>query len=190
MNTGIELFIADLPDNNVNFGSENGGDAFKSHCGDYGGVLTTPLSQSELDAILGVEDISSSCVFMSIAAYGDGDYPNVLTFYTDDDKTQQLPYTNWLVSAGFPEQPTNAFIEPDRCTWMDLGNGAGGVWKNEPCNGSLSIENHCGLCRAPCTAGCGGGKLALLTENIVVIFRINLTPRFISIFDTYNLSPL
>ena len=188
MNTGIDLFIADLPDNNGILGFETGGDAFKPYCIEHGGALTTPLSQSELDAILQVEDIDSSCQWMSIAAYGDGEFSNALTFYTDDGMTQQLPYKNWA-SGGFPVQPTNSLFEPFRCTWMDLGDGWNGVWKNEACNGSfLAIQNHCGLCRAPCTAGCGGGKLALLTENIVVIFRINLTFRFISFFNTHNLS--
>ena len=98
MNTGIDLFIADLPGFDYGYSEEFGYGVgnFKSHCEDNGGVLTTPLSQSEVDAILEV-DTDSSCQYMSIAAYGAGDYPDDLTFYTDDSsQAQELIYANWL----------------------------------------------------------------------------------------------
>ena len=94
MITGTDLFIADLPDNNGIFGSAKGGDAFEPYCAAYNGVLATSLSQAEVDAIIQLSNIENSCQQMSIAAYGDGDHPNGLTFYTDDSKAQQLTYTN------------------------------------------------------------------------------------------------
>ena len=100
MITGIDLFIADLPDSNGIFGSANGGDAFKPYCAEHDGALTTPSSQAEVDAILQLSNIEQSCQQMSIAAYGDGVHPNGLTFYTDDSKAQQLTYTKWAL--GFP----------------------------------------------------------------------------------------
>ena len=165
MNTGIDLFIADLP--GLEYGYGDG--VFKPHCEEHGGVLTTPLSKSELDAILEV-DTDSSCQYMSIAAYGAGDYPDDLTFYTDDSsQAQELIYANWLNKWGviMPEQPTSAGYEY-RCTYMNLLGRLDpfaddepyvGFWSNVACDMS---ENQCGLCRASPSGGGGGGKLAFL----------------------------
>ena len=155
MNTGIDLFIADLP------GLEETesyvyGQVFKSHCEDNGGVFTTPSSQSEVDAILQVKDIDSSCQYMIIAAYGAGP-TNALTFYTDDTKAKQLTYKNWK-----QDYPWNDTDVANRCTFMDLVYN--GVWSNESCDNRDNplSGNQCGLCRASPCGGCGGGKLAFL----------------------------
>ena len=148
MNTGIDLFIVDLPGDEDMIGEE----AFKSDCEEYGGVLTTPLSETELNAILAVEDNEPSCEWMKIAAYGaGGDLPDALTFYTDDSQVQELSYSNWY--PGYPENPTS-----ERCAYM--ANRNNGIWINEACD--TADGNNCGLCRASPCGTCGGGKLAFL----------------------------
>ena len=146
MNTGIDLFIADVPG--------NGWGLLKSQCELHDGVLTTPSSKSEIDAILQVEDIDSSCGSMSIAAYGAGP-TDELTFFTDDSsQADELIYANW--GRGLP------FNDKDvarRCTSMSLGSGYYGVWQNEECDQQYQ---QCGLCRASPSGGGGGGKLAFL----------------------------
>ena len=160
MNTGIDLFIADLPGFDYGYSEEFGYGVgnFKSHCEDNGGVFTTPSSQSEVDAILQVKDIDSSCQYMIIAAYGAGDYPDDLTFFTDDgSQAQELTYANW--GPGYPLIKTKTNPEFDnRCTYMDIRSGYDGVWYNENCDQVY----QCGLCRASPSGGGGGGKLAFL----------------------------
>ena len=148
MNTGIDLFIADLPGPDYGYGDGLG---FKPYCIEHGGVLTTPSSESEIETILEV-DIPSTCEALSIAAYGAGP-TDALTFYTDDSsQADELTYTKW--GAGYP---LNSADVARRCTYMDRTRD--GVWSNEPCT---FFFNHCGLCRASPSGGGGGGKLAFL----------------------------
>lgn len=137
-----DLFIVDLPGG----GCEAGEEVFKSYCEEHGGVLTTPLSETESNAIRQVEDEDFVCEYMKIAAYGAGGaLPNALTFYTDDSQAQELTYANW--DPDYPDNPTSK-----QCVF--LYNDNDGFWYNEICNNSQG--NNCGLCRASPCGTCGG----------------------------------